>query len=276
MNLKKVFDGLLKSYGSQGWWPIINNQTLLCEYHTGAPKNEAERFEICIGAILTQNSQWYPNVVRAIQQLKLGRPFTSEETEVIKKAEMSQGKVSEMPKMINKGKMLIQNTAWPNVEKVLQNLQKLNLIDAKRMLDAEETGLKNTIRPAGYYNVKAKKLRIFCEFFLKLGGRVPTREELLSVWGIGKETADSMLLYAFKVPTFLVDAYTKRCFSLLGFFSPSADYDEIKRLFEHKIKKDLIIYQEYHALIVEHAKRFYSKKPYGRECPLLELVRMKK
>ena len=93
--LNQIYKTLNNEYGKQGWWPIINNKTLLCEYHTGAPKNDAERFEICIGAILAQNTSWYPGVVRALQQLKLGRPFTKKELEVIQKAEISQDGISE-------------------------------------------------------------------------------------------------------------------------------------------------------------------------------------
>ena len=86
--IQEIYKILHKTYGKQGWWPIINEKTLLCEYGLNTPKNDSERFEICIGAVLTQGTQWYPNVVRSIQQLKLGRPFTKNELEVIKKAEI--------------------------------------------------------------------------------------------------------------------------------------------------------------------------------------------
>ncbi len=96
--LKQIYEKLLKEYGPQGWWPIINNKTLLCEYHTGAPGNEAEQFEIAIGCVLAQGTQWYPNAVRALQQLKLGRQFTKAELEWIKQAEIERSQSSKNSK----------------------------------------------------------------------------------------------------------------------------------------------------------------------------------
>jgi len=110
------------------------------------------------------------------------------------------------------------------------------------------------------------------KFFIELDGKVPTRKELLSVKGIGNETADSILLYAYKQSEFVVDAYTKRIFSYLGLVDENVKYMELKKLFESNLPKDIAIYQEYHALIVEHAKRYYSKKPYGLNDPLNELL----
>ena len=123
----------------------------------------------------------------------------------------------------------------------------------------------------GIWKIKSAsdtKGRGFTEFYITLNDRTPTREELLSIWGIGKETADSILLYAFKIPTFVIDAYTRRIFSNLGLIEKNAEYDKIKSLFENNLKLNLIVYQEYHALIVEHAKRHYSKKTEHRLCPL--------
>ena len=88
MIIKKIYNSLHKTFGKQGWWPIVNDKTLLCEYHNNAPRNESEALEIAFGAILAQNTQWYPNVVRAIQQLKLGRPFNKKELEVIRQLEI--------------------------------------------------------------------------------------------------------------------------------------------------------------------------------------------
>jgi len=222
--LKKIYDELFVSYGPQGWWPLVSfkgtNPTKtgsVSGYHVGKynfPKTDDERFEICIGAILTQN------------------------------------------------------TAWPNVELALRNLKELEAIEAKKMLYIDEDKLKVAIKPAGYFNQKAKKLLIFCKFYLELNNKTPTRNELLNLWGIGPETADSILLYAYKVPTFVVDTYTRRIFGNLGFVNSDATYDEIKLFFEKNIAPDLIVYQEFHALIVEHAKRFYKKKEDYDKCPL--------
>ena len=220
--LLRVYNCLLKEYGSQGWWPLLDfkgrNPTKtgsIIGYHPGDysfPKNEAQKFEICIGAILTQN------------------------------------------------------TAWPNVEKALANLKKLKAIGANAINKIDIEKLKKAIKPAGYFNQKAKKLKEFSKFYLQLKGKTPTREQLLSVWGVGRETADSILLYAYKIPIFVVDAYTKRIFSKLGFFKETADYDEIRELFEKNLPKDFRVYQEFHSLIVEHAKQHYTKKLYGKNC----------
>lgn len=264
--IQKIYNELHKAYGPQGWWPIISDKTLFCEYHTGAPRNDSERFEIAIGCILAQNTQWHPNVVRAIQQLKLGRPFTKKELEEVKKAEIIHAKYLKTKGKITRDATLTQNTSWPSVEKALINLKKLNSINPKKLLSFNEEKLKDAIKPAGYFNQKAKKLKIFSEFYISLNGKTPSREELLKVWGIGPETADSMLLYAYNVPTFVVDAYTKRIFSRLGFVKKEEEYGLVKLFFEKNMKKDFKIYQEVHALIVEHAKRFCKNTPECNSC----------
>jgi len=200
-DLKDLYNILFTLYGAQGWWPTLKKGYHLNDY--SFPNTQNEVFEVCIGAILTQN------------------------------------------------------VSWKNVEKTLKNLKELNSLTPKNLLALEEEKLKAAIKPAGYFNQKAKKLKFFTEFFLSLNGRTPGREELLSLWGIGKETADSMLLYAFKVPTFVVDTYTKRLCLNFNLIKENEEYDAIKELFEKSIKPDLKVYQEFHALIVEHAK---SKK----------------
>lgn len=194
-----IYNKLLDKYGKQNWWPvngIYNNK----DY--SVPKNEDEQFEICIGAILTQN------------------------------------------------------TSWKNVDKSLNNLRKENLLSAKKILLCNENKLKEAIKPSGYYNQKTKKLKLFAEFFASLNGRTPTREELLSIWGVGRETADSILLYAYKQPHFVVDVYTRRLFG----FAKELDYDIIKAQFEKTLPKDYRIYNEYHALIVEQGKQISKSK----------------
>ena len=98
------------------------------------------------------------------------------------------------------------------------------------------------------------------------------RKELLQVKGVGNETADSILLYAYKQPEFVVDAYTKRIFIYNGLIKDDDNYNKIKKFFESKLTPDHVVYNEYHALIVEHAKRYYSKKPYGENDPLLKEI----
>ncbi len=229
--LKRIYSILLKKYGFQGWWPLLGckgtNPTKTGSvkgYHPkdySYPKNDNQRFEVCIGAILTQN------------------------------------------------------TSWPQVEKALLNLKGLKALTpwAIKKLNLEK--IKQAIKPAGYFNQKARKIKEFTDFYLSLKNRIPARDELLNVWGIGPETADSMLLYAFNIPEFVVDAYTRRVFSKLGFIRKDASYEEIKKLFEKNLPRDSRLYQEYHALIVEHAKKHYSKKPYGKKDLLLNIVKTK-
>ena len=131
--LKQIYNLLFKAYGPQGWWPIVNDKTLFCGYYVNAPRDEKEALEICFGAILAQNTQWYPNVVRAIQQLKLGRPFTKQEFEVIKEAEIIQAKIPGNGEIISNEKILTQNTSWKNAEKAIVNLNKHNLIDVNKI-----------------------------------------------------------------------------------------------------------------------------------------------
>ncbi|HML04703.1 MAG TPA: endonuclease III domain-containing protein [Methanobacterium sp.] len=170
------------------------------------------------------------------------------------------------------GAILTQNTSWLQAEKALFNLNELNAIEPEKLMKSDDETLKLAIKCAGFLNQKSVYLREMTKFFIELDGKVPTRKELLSVKGIGNETADSILLYAYKQSEFVVDAYTKRIFSYLGLVDENVKYMELKKLFESNLPKDIAIYQEYHALIVEHAKRYYSKKPYGLNDPLNELL----
>lgn len=215
--IRNVYKLLLKKYGKQGWWPITDLEEVKYTkdnknyggYHPGNyefPKTREQKYEICIGAILTQN------------------------------------------------------VGWKNVEKALKNLKEIKCLKPETMARTEDEKINIAIKPTGYYNQKTRKIKEFTRFFIELNNKKPTREELLNIWGVGKETADSMLLYAFKEPVFVIDTYTKRILSELRIISKEAKYDKIKELFEKSIEQDLATYQEYHALIVEHAKRTYLKK----------------
>ncbi len=175
------------------------------------------------------------------------------------------------------GAILTQNTAWRNVEKAIANLKKANKLSLEGILSLSEKELAKLIRSAGYYNQKAKKLKAFCsyikenyegsleKFFSKSIHEL--REELLSLHGIGSETADSIILYAADKPSFVVDAYTERIierFCNLRFNSR----DELKKFFESKLPKDVKLYNEYHALLVALGKHFCRKKPLCLECPI--------
>ena len=138
--------------------------------------------------------------------------------------------------------------------------------------------LKEAIKPSGYFNQKSGYILNFIEFF-KGSNTTPNRDELLAIKGIGQESADSILLYGYNQPYFVVDTYTKRMFVEFGLLNKDVKYSEIQKFLvkeiskEVKEKKELVkIYQEFHALIVKHAKEYYSKKPYGVDCPIaLEL-----
>ncbi|MCQ2972679.1 MAG: endonuclease III domain-containing protein [archaeon] len=161
------------------------------------------------------------------------------------------------------GAILTQNTSWPSVEKALINIKKHIEFTPENILTLDENTLKEAIRPAGYFNQKYNYLRNISKFYLSLDGKTPTRDELLNVKGIGNETADSILLFAYKEKEFIVDAYTKRILIHLDLIDEKDSYIKIKKYIENEFKGTVYNYQEFHALFVEHAKHFYSKKPYG-------------
>jgi endonuclease-3 related protein len=211
MELDALADAMRAAYGPQGWWPLLahagSNPTLtgrLTGYHPSDftfPRTEAQCFEICCGAILTQN------------------------------------------------------TAWTNVERALHALATRKLLTPGAIRSVSDLTLEAAIRSSGYFRAKARKLRAFSAFYLALAGRTPTREELLGVWGIGPETADSIRLFAYKQVEMVIDAYTTRVLCRYGYCRPPLDYARAKRYCEAHLPRSLESYQEFHALMVEHAKR---------------------
>jgi endonuclease-3 related protein len=185
------------------------------------------------------------------------------------------------------GAVLTQNTNWGNVEKAIANLKRAGALSAAALHIMPEDRLAELIRPSGYFNIKAKRLKAFIEYFMdSYGGSVARmkkagcdalREEFLSVKGIGPETADSILLYALGCPTFVVDAYTKRIFSRHGFFPETADYNEVRKFFMDRLPVDVKLYNEYHALVVRLGKDRCMKKA-GRcdLCLLTEKILLNK
>ncbi len=223
--ISDLYDILLTNYGYQNWWPLLKEKKCLYKAEFNKrEKTEDEKFEICIGAILTQN------------------------------------------------------TSWKNVEATLISLKEEGLLDFPSLDRISHSELSRRIKKAGYFNQKTKKIKYLLSFIKsELNGSIDAlgdygictaREMLLSVWGIGKETADSILLYAFNMPVFVVDSYTRRIFFRLGIIDGDEEYDEIRELIEGSIPDDTSVYKEYHGLLVEHAKAHCRRKPYCMECPV--------
>jgi len=223
-NIQKIYSLLYSEYGPQGWWPLTPEGETKTKHHHGKPRHEYHRFEIMLGAILTQN------------------------------------------------------TAWNNVEKALEQLHRNGLVEHNKILKTKHARLGALIRSAGYYNQKAERLRTISDFVklhtikrLMKKDTAELRSMLLGVKGIGPETADSIVLYAFEKPSFVIDAYTKRIFSRIGMCDADVDYHELQKMFMDSVKKDVETYKEYHALIVEHAKQHCRTKPECKGCPISRL-----
>ncbi len=174
------------------------------------------------------------------------------------------------------GAVLTQNTAWVNVEKAIENLKQEGVLGLNHLLSLEEERLAGLIRPSGYFNVKARRLRNLCRFIQEVGGvealdvldTDALRRELLTVNGVGPETADDILLYAYQRPVFVIDAYTRRLFSRLGVISGDESYEELRLGFQGSLGLKVEIFKEYHALIVRHAKYICTKPPTCKNCCL--------
>jgi endonuclease-3 related protein len=179
------------------------------------------------------------------------------------------------------GAILTQNTNWANVEKAITNLKKAKMLSPEKLLQLDSQKLAELIRPAGYYNIKAVRLKSFLNWLsenyagkLKTLNKVPTdrlRLELLSIKGIGPETADSILLYALNRPVFVVDAYTARICFRHYLIEEGTDYHRIQELFESNLSADVKLFNEYHALLVRLGKDFCRPTPRCDNCPLFRL-----
>ncbi|MFQ5431033.1 MAG: endonuclease III domain-containing protein [Nitrospinota bacterium] len=177
------------------------------------------------------------------------------------------------------GAVLTQNTAWKNVEKAIANLKKSGKLELPHLTAMPEKKLAALIKPSGYYNLKAKRLRALLNFLASCnsgdwrgylrGLKLETaREKLLSVYGIGPETADSILLYAAQRRTFVIDAYTLRFGGRYGIFPQNTNYESAREYFMNKLPRKVKLYNEYHALIVALGHNYCKPKPLCNECPL--------
>jgi len=199
-----VYTQLLAAYGFQGWWPADS------------------RFEILVGAILTQG------------------------------------------------------TAWHNVEQAIAALRRARLLSARGLVDASAPALAECLRPSGYFNVKARRLHGLARWYLDAGGyrrlarhaTARLRAMLLEVHGVGPETADDILLYVFQRPVFVIDAYTRRLFARLELAPADARYEDLQRWLQETLHAEVQVYNEFHALIVRHAKVACRRKPVCGGCRL--------
>ncbi|MCO6046493.1 endonuclease III domain-containing protein [Aeoliella sp. ICT_H6.2] len=176
------------------------------------------------------------------------------------------------------GAVLVQNTAWRNVERAIANLKQHNLIDVDRLYAVEVGRLEELVQPAGYFRVKARRLRNLLEFVIdRHEGSLDrlfelpmeeARRQLLEVNGVGPETADSILLYAGEQPKFVVDAYTRRVLLRHGWLAPPATYEAMQKFFERRLPAEVPLYNEYHALIVRIGNQYCRSQPKCEECPL--------
>ncbi|MGQ9705417.1 MAG: endonuclease III domain-containing protein [bacterium] len=208
--IRRVYDILLKELGPQRWWPAQN------------------RWEVVVGAVLTQN------------------------------------------------------TNWINVERAIENLKYKELIDIEKLAKADIKDIAEAIRPSGYFNQKARKLKGIATYIKdKNDGKLdeffnkPTeilRNELLSIWGIGKESADSIILYSAEKPIFVVDSYTIRILKRHNIIDEVDNYDDVQRLFMESLERDIRIYNEYHALLVNIGKNYCTKRK--QKCEICVLNRL--
>ncbi len=183
----------------------------------------------------------------------------------------------ESPFEVAVGAILTQNTNWNNVARVIGDLKDRGLMAPRSLRELPDSELARLLRPAGYYNLKARRLKNFLEFLeqyqdsMVLLGREDQetlRPALLRVKGIGPETADSILLYALDNPTFVVDAYTFRVLKRHGLLDEPVPYEELRRWFMDHLPPEVPLYQEYHALLVRAGKEFCRPQPRCPRCPL--------
>jgi endonuclease-3 related protein len=176
------------------------------------------------------------------------------------------------------GAILTQNTSWNNVEKAILNLKEKSLLSIQKLSQIPASILAEYIRPAGYYNLKVKRLKNLIHFIVdRYNGDIQTlfsldtdtiREELLTVKGIGMETADSIVLYGAGRPIFVVDTYTHRILTRHGLIEEEAGYNDLQSFFMDNLSDDVELYKEFHALIVKTGKDFCRREPRCSKCPL--------
>jgi endonuclease-3 related protein len=182
----------------------------------------------------------------------------------------------ETPFEIMVGAVLTQNTAWTNVERAIHQLKQARALDAETIYQLPIESLAELIRPSGYFNIKAGRLKAFCEWYLGHGGYDSLkywstnrlRNSLLCIHGVGPETADDIMLYAFHRPVFVIDSYTRRLFARLGLLDANDNYENLRHFFQSSLEVKVKLYNEFHALIVIHAKEVCRARPLCEQCVL--------
>ncbi len=180
------------------------------------------------------------------------------------------------------GAILTQSVSWKNVEKAIFNLKSADMLSIDGILEADDKNLAELIKSTRFYNQKAAKLKNFCrhiknkyagDIYMLFDNDVMTmRRELLTIKGLGPETVDSIILYSAKKPIFVVDAYTKRIFSRIGYFDENTDYKDMQDFFMEHLPEDTQLFNEYHALIVKLGKDYcLNKRPKCESCPLITI-----
>ena len=215
-------------------------------------------------------------------QAAVARPASEGLTQVYERLRHHRGPAgwwpAETPFEVCVGAILVQNTAWANVEKALGSLRAAGRLSYEGLAGLGQDELAALIRPSGCYNVKAKRLGAFVDFLgREYGGRIETmaardprvlREQLLGVPGIGRETADSIVLYAVGLPLFVIDAYTRRVFRRLGVIRGDEGYDELQRRFMDELPEEAGLFNDFHAQIVMQARDICRPRPQCARCPL--------
>ncbi len=176
------------------------------------------------------------------------------------------------------GAILTQNTNWKNVERAIINLKNADCITPESIDFVALSDLAELIRPSGYFNIKAERIKNFNSWYVNNGqyeqlAKVETdelRKMLLDVKGVGYETADDILLYAFERPVFVIDAYYRRVFSRIGIIDKSISYEALRIHIQEHIDQNVLLYNQYHALLVEHCKNICKVKPVCNNCILLK------
>ncbi len=222
--IQKIYYRLFETYGPQYWWPTTIKGNIHPTYNSQKLTNKS-RFEIALGAVLTQN------------------------------------------------------TNWKNVEKAIANLNSHNLIDPDKIIKATNEKIENMIRPSGFYRIKTMRIKALTEWWLKNNEKVLyekdkikslnlCRNSILTVYGVGQETADSILLYCYDYPTFVIDAYTMRIMNRHMGVSTTIKYKELRKLIMDSLPIDVEMYKEYHALLILLAKETCKKNQCLSDCAL--------